>query len=128
MRTIFARTVADQETNFRMGLQSSIPPPATFREPTTISAPISKADKKDWDRFELPVTYGWNGGFYIYNNKFYRNPNFRSLLMVMYKNGQEQCAIGNVTQMQNLSIVPSDREYYNKCSHRWGGWDQNDVE
>jgi hypothetical protein len=57
---------------------------------------LSRAERKDWDDYVQPLTYGlW--GFYDYGGKYFPDttmPIYRSQLTLKYMNGVEHCAFG----------------------------------
>lgn len=78
---------------------------------------LSKIDKKDFDSFHLPITHGWSGGFFVYENKFYSRPRFYSWLSIIQKDGKEVCSFGSITTNAQWKNFPSDETEFYKCAN-----------
>lgn len=78
---------------------------------------LSKTDKKDFESFHLPITHGWSGGFFVYENKYYSRPRFYSWLSIKQKDGKEACSFGSIATNGQWKSFPSDENEYYKCTN-----------
>lgn len=76
---------------------------------------LERADRMDWQGFELPITHAWGGGFYDYAGKYSRKPNFKSSLTIKYRGGKERCAYGSRKQDTDWVQFPAANAPYYEC-------------
>lgn len=76
---------------------------------------MARADKKDWEDFQLPITHAWQGGFYSYTGKQYRTNKYYSYLTIKYRGRKEYCASGSIKEDQKWFHFPLDSKAYYEC-------------
>lgn len=79
---------------------------------------LERADQKDWQDFQLPITFAWDGGFYNYGGKYYANynkPTFKSEITIKFRGGKEYCAEGDIKEDQKWTSFPADSSSYYNC-------------
>jgi hypothetical protein len=82
---------------------------------------LSRADAKDWQDFQLPITFAdIAGGYYSYGGKYYdtsAEPVFQSFLVIRYRGGKEVCASGYVEAKAAWTYLPSDNNAREYCEN-----------
>lgn len=82
---------------------------------------ITRADQKDWQDYQLPITYAdVQGGYYSYGGKYYdpaSMPNFQSSLTIKYRGGNEICSSGYVKTNTAWTYLPADATSYEDCEN-----------
>ncbi len=76
---------------------------------------FERADKQDWDNYDLVITHAWDGGYYNYSGKYLKQPNNASSITVKSRGGKEYCAIGSVNESGKWVSYPADQKEYYKC-------------
>lgn len=77
-----------------------------------------RADQKDWQDYQLPITLSDSGGYYNYGGKFYSTygkPTFKSSITIKYRGGKEFCAAGDVKVDKQWASYPADQTAYYNC-------------
>jgi hypothetical protein len=59
---------------------------------------FSNVPQSDWTAFHLPITLGFWGGYYRYDEKIYSDPSNEDKLSRYFFEGREVCADGSVTR------------------------------
>ncbi len=73
---------------------------------------LSRADRQDWQDFQLPITYGWSGGFYSYGGKYRDWPKFSTTLQTKFRGSQEHCAMASISADSTGTDIPGDGSYW----------------
>ncbi len=77
---------------------------------------LSRTDVKDFDSFALPITHSWSdGGFFIYEGKYYNAPSNYSTLSIKFQDEKEVCSYAMNLKNKNWSQYPSDKNLFYQC-------------
>jgi hypothetical protein len=80
---------------------------------------LSRADVKDWQDFQLPITFAnVVGGYYSYGGKYYdtsAEPTFQSFVDMKYRGGKEVCANGYIRAGSSWKSFPTDDTARTNC-------------
>jgi hypothetical protein len=76
---------------------------------------LHRADVRDWQDFQLPITHSWSGGFYNYDNLFFKDARNTRSLILKWQGSQLKHACGEHKAGTKWKQIPSDKAAYDSC-------------
>lgn len=77
---------------------------------------LSRTDSKDFESFALPITHSWSdGGFFVYDGKFFNAPKNYSTLSIKFQDDKEVCSYAMSLKDGNWAQFPFDKTSFYEC-------------